>query len=822
MKHCTFVLCFTLATLLQAEPGLDLENGARCLSVRGSEFINKGETHVQEQIPVMDVMRQGLDMMIKIDEHGIAFVRDGLICNQESLLLDFGNFIDINEVLQYDYDLHIALDVMIVFSNDQIYCLVSGVLFSKDACKSQLKIISSSLNATEPAIPESSPGFKLFPSLSAYFLPLKFNPDTKELTFQEQKVSCVKDNYFEKLSSLKNDLRSSLARSVKMIYHFLAHLAYMDLRFETFEVGDESFVREWDRCSDSHAPGILRALELKDGVSLEAWRYPRYLFKSGAPSLTLSKNLLRYLKLISLVCPRRDERSVFSFLFGESQEIQDLKSNTVKTQKSFDLVRSNEQRLLENQRVLSSRTEQVILSAQSLNAGMAQLNRRQLMGIIDIGISLDAQARFQQQQHEMLRFEMFLLNTQTQSAELERVLESKLRSRQGCQFAEEQGTFVCATGGHPSFHLAADLMVTFEGEIMSHRQTTIFQCLPRWREDGTALRFYAHHKHFIKEQKQYISTSFSFPQSCLQNNESCLNLYQAPDPNEKSFGNCFFVNDQTFIYLSCSGSQEIRTNTQLTFHAEMNKVVKINLGMLPLFSTGRTLGYRDLFIRKNTLETRVSDWLAKERDSVNFQTPNSIPISPSPDAPDTQSGGKYAKINQEINQFFSPEGITGSHVMAGLTGIFAFVLAVTCCIIFLKIKCLREAVWSLLERGCCWPLTRTRPSAPTQEQAVQMQPLLRAGPGGGAAVVLPAVLPAPPQLPENPGHQHSVLVQAPAGGEASAQVQQTRRLTQEMYPTLGHAVATSQAPHTAAPAGPAAAFKAALVPYLGARSTITQ
>ena len=145
MKHCTFVLCFTLATLLQAEPGLDLENGARCLSVRGSEFINKGETHVQEQIPVMDVMRQGLDMMIKIDEHGIAFVRDGLICNQESLLLDFGNFIDINEVLQYDYDLHIALDVMIVFSNDQIYCLVSGVLFSKDACKSQLKIISSSL-----------------------------------------------------------------------------------------------------------------------------------------------------------------------------------------------------------------------------------------------------------------------------------------------------------------------------------------------------------------------------------------------------------------------------------------------------------------------------------------------------------------------------------------------------------------------------------------------------------------------------------------------------------------------------------------------------
>ena len=818
MSICTAVLCLTLAGLLRAEPGSDLESGARCLHVRGSEFVHKGDTHVQEEIPVMDILQRSLDMIIQIDEPNAAFVQEGLLCNNEDLLLDFGSLISVTEALEYQFDLSIALDILIVYSNEQVYCLVSGVLFSKDACVNQLKIISSSLNASEPVIPESPPAFRLFPSLNANFLPLKFNPETKELTFEEQELSCVKDEYFEKISELKSDLRDSLVKGVSMIYHFLAHLSHMDLKYENFEVGDENFVQEWNRCDGSHAPGILRALELKEGIALESWRYPRYLYRSGAPNLKFSKNLLRYLKLISLVCPKRDKKSVFSFLFGESAAISELKSNTVKAQKSFNLVRSNEERLLENQRILSSRTEQVLLSSQSLNAGLAQINRKQLMSIIDFGISLDTQARYQQQKHEMLRFEMFLLNTQVQTAELERVLEEKLRARQGCQFAEKQGNFVCAIGGPPSFHLARDLMVTFEGELMSHRQTIIFQCLPKWGPDGTALRFHAHHKHFIQQQTQFVSTTFSFPQKCLSNNESCLNLYQAPDPDETSFGKCFYVNDETFIYLSCSGDQEIRTNTQLTFHGEKNKVVKINLGMLPLFSAGQKLGYRDLFIRKNTLETRVSDWLAKERDSVNFQNSNSIPISPSPQLPDTESGGRYAKINEEINEFFSPQGITGSHVMAALTGIFAFALAVTCCLVFLKIKCLRESVWRLLERGC-WPLARARPSAPAHDQGVQMQPLLQAGQAVGVA---PVVLQAQQQPAQNPGHQHGVLVQPPAAGDASAQVQ--NRLAQEMYPVLANTAATasSQAQNTAAPVGPAAAFKAALVPYLGARSTIAQ
>ena len=120
MSICTAVLCLTLAGLLRAEPGSDLESGARCLHVRGSEFVRKGDTHVQEEIPVMDILQRSLDMIIQNDEPNAAFVQEGLLCNNEGLLLDFGSLISVTEALEYQFDLNIALDILIVYSNEQV------------------------------------------------------------------------------------------------------------------------------------------------------------------------------------------------------------------------------------------------------------------------------------------------------------------------------------------------------------------------------------------------------------------------------------------------------------------------------------------------------------------------------------------------------------------------------------------------------------------------------------------------------------------------------------------------------------------------------
>lgn len=733
MYYFMFVLL-----LLSTNPGMrtvqvysmrneELTNN-NCIVQSGIEFRhNENMTELNIQSSLIRDMMMNLQTLNEMNEYSAGETKrekgKTFFCTDSNLMaLQYGDPVSLTDFPQTLTlkDLTI-LDFYVVFVESKEYCLVSSVILSKNDCSMQLERLSNLTTFVKPPFPNQDQASNLFPAINAKFSPLYIKGG--KLTFEASSRVCSQDMFYAQLSNLKEQLTNSLTSHVRSVYNFVFPLSQMDIRYKSYVTQNEKMFQFWQKCNKYHAPAVYRAFHLLLNFDFSSWFFPKMELNVASEEKNISQPLKLYLELLNVVCDDKpkDKRSVLSFLFGSDAEVRQLQKSNNVAATSLNLVRKNELLILSNQRSLVSSALHLKKNEENLNISFQALNRKLLQLIYDQALGRERMNKLNL--HGRIRADYRIALSEAESARVgaEEKLESLLDSRQHCRIVQDEDGFFCPTGA-PSFHIATDLIMQVEAIQIKSQQTIIFHCLPMLDDSsGQLSRFNAHRKHFIKKDNSYIGSDFSFPESCLSDNQSCRNLYTSINQSNftPDFASCAVVSNSEYIFVSCVKKANIRTESGLNFKPLPNTPTRIKLSQLPLYSMGQTFDHSNLYIRDNSIRRQVSITSSEEDtvvmmgslDAVNGKTLEDPEIS----------------IQNDINKFFSPERISGSHIMSAISGIFAFIFAFITLTLCMKVPCCRSIFLSIVDTLCkCKQCNETQPS-PNQgpTQAPETVPMLR-------------------------------------------------------------------------------------------------
>ena len=731
------------AVQLYAENAQDQLYSNNCLKIKGVEYFNEqgNRTELQLKTNLIKVLHDNVLTINQIEENtaGSLKVNEAskkkYFCSDSDFLtLQYSSPCDLNglkDYLTFGNDA-LILDFFQVYAPNGSYCLVSGVILSIPDCNVQLEALANLTSFIPPEIPGKQNSLNLFPTLNAKVKPLYIQ--SGKLLFEPGETArCGEDTFYEELSHLKQNLAGIIKKSIKLAFNFLHPIAGMDISTFDYLTSDTELYDFWQKCTEYHAPAILRAFFLTDNKSQHSeWQFPKLKLDLTTPQKSLPTSLAVYINLLKIVCDRQQtRRSVWSFLFGSDPQIQKLERNSVISHNSFDLVRKNEKIILRNQRLLSAATNHINKNEKDMMISFNQANRRLIQLTYDLGFSMDHQSKLAL--HEQIRgeFRNALLQANVQLSSLTRDLENFLKTEQVCRMIDSKSEFFCPSEA-PSFHVATDLIVSFMATKIQSRPTFIFHCLPISGDSDKMMRFRAHQKHFIRNETTFEGAQFNFPENCLADKKSCRNLYE-PASEDTNFGPCYTVNNHLYIFAQCTRYVVIKTESGLIFQAPPGEITRISLTQLPLYSEGEKFSHEDLYQRENTIRQRIDTSINNQERDFNL----GASLSNMDDIKTIR--GKQVTIQEDLHTFFSPQQVRGSHVMAALSGVFSFCIAFMVLSLLMKAKCFRSVILTLADSfcRCCGPPSEQAGPA----QAAELQHMLPAQ----AAAPVPAPAPVPAQ-----------------------------------------------------------------------------